>query len=161
VVAARAAGLEHPRQGLLGGERVDVGGLSLEALATPGHTPEHLANLLRDGSSPVALFSGGSLLVGAVARTDFISPEQTETLACSLYRSIQDQLLSLPDDLVVYPTHGAGSFCSVAPGGDRVTTIGRERTSNPLLAAVDEDTFVARLLGGFGTSRLTSSSCGR
>jgi glyoxylase-like metal-dependent hydrolase (beta-lactamase superfamily II)/rhodanese-related sulfurtransferase len=151
VVAARAAGLEHPHHGLLAGERLDVGGLTLEALATPGHTPEHLAYLLRDGSSPVALFSGGSLLVGAVARTDLISPEQTEALARSLCRSIQDQLLSLPDDLTVYPTHGAGSFCSVAPGGDRVTTIGRERASNPLLAAVDEDAFVARLLGGFGT----------
>jgi glyoxylase-like metal-dependent hydrolase (beta-lactamase superfamily II)/rhodanese-related sulfurtransferase len=151
VVAARAAGLEHPHHGLLGGERLDVGSLTLEALATPGHTPEHLAYLLSDGSSPVALFSGGSLLVGAVARTDLISPEQTEILARSLFRSIQEQLLSLPDDLAVYPTHGAGSFCSVAPGRDRVTTIGRERTSNPLLAAIDEDVFVARLLGGFGT----------
>jgi len=151
VVAARAAGLEHPHYGLLAGERLDVGGLTLEALATPGHTPEHLAYLLSDGASPVALFSGGSLLVGAVARTDLISPEQTEILARSLYRSIRDQLLSLPDDLAVYPTHGAGSFCSVEPGGERVTTIGRERTSNPLLAAVDEDAFVARLLGGFGS----------
>ena len=151
VIAASAAGLEHPHRGLSAGERLDVGGLTLEALPTPGHTPEHLAYLLSDGSSPVALFSGGSLLVSAVARTDLISPEQTEPLARSLYRSIQEQLLSLPDDLGVYPTHGAGSFCSVAPGGERVTTIGRERTSNPLLAAVDEDTFVARLLGGFGT----------
>ncbi|MGH9222519.1 MAG: MBL fold metallo-hydrolase [Acidimicrobiales bacterium] len=151
VVAARAAGLEHPNRGLMGGERLDVGGLTLEALATPGHTPEHLAYLLRDGPIPVALFSGGSLLVGAVARTDLTAPEQTEALARSLYRSIREQLLSLPDDLAVYPTHGAGSFCSVAPGGARVTTIGRERASNPLLAAGDEDTFVARLLAGFGT----------
>ncbi len=59
--------------------------------------------------------------------------------------------MALPDDLAVYPTHGAGSFCSVAPGGDRVTTIGRERVANPLLGAPDEDAFVARLLAGFGT----------
>ena len=151
VVAARAAGLEHPHHGLVGGGQVDLGGLTLEALATPGHTPEHLAYLLRDASQPVALFSGGSLLVGAVARTDLISPERTETLARSLWRSIQTQLLSLPDELAVFPTHGAGSFCSVAPGGERTTTIGRERSSNPLLAAADEDAFVARLVGGFGT----------
>ena len=151
VIAARAAGMAHSHHGMVGGERLEVGGLTMEALASPGHTPEHLAYLLRDGDSPVALFSGGSLLVGAVARTDLISPERTEELARSLWRSIQEQFLTLPDDLAVYPTHGAGSFCSVAPGGERVTTIGRERTSNPLLAAPDEDAFVARLLGGFGS----------
>jgi len=151
VVAARAAAMEHPYHGLSGGESLDLGGPTIEALATPGHTPEHLAYVLRDGSNPVALFSGGSLLVGAVARTDLISAEKTEELARSLWRSIQERLLSLPDDLAVYPTHGAGSFCSVAPGGERVTTIGRERRSNPLLSAVDEDAFVGQLLAGFGT----------
>ncbi|MGI8806739.1 MAG: MBL fold metallo-hydrolase [Acidimicrobiales bacterium] len=151
VIAARAAGMAHSHHGMVGGERLGVGGLILEALASPGHTPEHLAYLLRDGDSPVALFSGGSLLVGAVARTDLISPERTEELARSLWRSIQERFLTLPDDLAVYPTHGAGSFCSVAPGGERVTTIGRERISNPLLAVPDEDAFVARLLGGFGS----------
>lgn len=151
VVAARAGGLEHPHHGLAGGESIDLGDLTLEAVASPGHTPEHLAYLLRDGNRPVALFSGGSLLVGSVARTDLISPERTEELARSLWRSIHEQFLSLPDDLAVYPTHGAGSFCSVAPGGERATTIGRERSSNPLLGAPDEDSFVTRLLGGFGT----------
>ena len=151
VVAARAAGLEHPHHALAGGETLDVGGLTLEAIETPGHTPEHLAYLLRDGSRPVALFSGGSLLVGAVARTDLVSADATEPLARSLWRSIQERLLGLPDDLAVYPTHGAGSFCSVAPGGERVTTIGRERVANPLLNAPDEDAFVDRLLAGFGT----------
>ena len=151
VVAALAADLEHPHRGLADREEMDLGGLRLMALATPGHTPEHLAYLLRDGNRPVALFSGGSLLVGAVARTDLTSPERTEELARSLWRSIQDQILTLPDNVVVYPTHGAGSFCSVAPGGDRVTTIGRERASNPLLAVPGEDAFVDRLLSGLGT----------
>lgn len=151
VVAARAAGLEHPHHSLAGGETLDLGGLTLEAIETPGHTPEHLAYLLRDASQPVALFTGGTLLVGAVARTDLVAPEATEDLARALWRSIQQRLLCLPDDLAVYPTHGAGSFCSVAPGGERVTTIGRERDTNPLLGAPDEDAFVARLLAGFGT----------
>ena len=151
VIAARKARLEHPHHGMVGGEHLDVGGLTLEALASPGHTPEHLAYLLRDDGRPVALFSGGSLLAGAVARTDLTSPDRTEELARSLWCSIQEQFLTLPDDLAVYPTHGGGSFCSVAPGGERVTTIGRERSSNPLLTAPDEDAFVARLLGGFGS----------
>lgn len=133
------------------GEDVDLGGLTLRALATPGHTPEHLAYLLLDGPAPLALFSGGSLLVDAVARTDLISPDQTEPLARQLWRSLHQRVLSLPDDLPVYPTHGAGSFCSAPAGAERTTTIGRERAANPLLAAPDEDAFVKQLLAGLGT----------
>jgi glyoxylase-like metal-dependent hydrolase (beta-lactamase superfamily II)/rhodanese-related sulfurtransferase len=146
-----AGGHEYPVRGLADGEEIELGGLTLRALATPGHTPEHLAYLLLDGHTPIALFSGGSLLVDSVARTDLISPEQTDPLARSLWRSIHDRILSLPDDLPVYPTHGAGSFCSAPAGGDRTTTIGRERHANPLLAAPDEDAFVKELLEGLGS----------
>lgn len=140
-----------PVRGLIDGEDVDLGGLVLRPLATPGHTPEHLAYLLLDGSEPIALFSGGSLLVGSVARTDLITPDQTEELARSLWRSIHERILTLPDDLPVYPTHGAGSFCSAQASGERTTTIGRERRANPLLAAPDEDAFVKQLLGELGS----------
>ena len=117
----------------------------------PGARPRARRYLLLDGPRPVALFSGGSLLVGTVARTDLISPERTEALARALYRSMHERLLVLPDDLAVYPTHGAGSFCATPAGGQRTTTIGAERRHNPLLAAPDEDAFVAQLLAGFGT----------
>jgi hydroxyacylglutathione hydrolase len=133
------------------GDEIDLGGLTLRALATPGHTPEHLAYLLLDGTEPLALFSGGTLMAGGVARTDLLSPDLTEPLARAAYRSIRDRLLVLPDDLPVYPTHGAGSFCSAGPTGERTTTIGRERISNPLLQADTEDEFVATLLGGLGS----------
>ena len=133
------------------GDEIDLGGLTLRALATPGHTPEHLAYLLLDGAEPLALFSGGTLIAGGVARTDLLSPELTEPLARAAYRSIHDRLLVLPDDLPVYPTHGAGSFCSTATTGERTTTIGRERRSNPLLQIETEDEFVATLLGGLGS----------
>jgi glyoxylase-like metal-dependent hydrolase (beta-lactamase superfamily II)/rhodanese-related sulfurtransferase len=151
VVAAREAGLAHPHHGLVDGDGLDLGGLTLEAVATPGHTPEHLAYLLRDGRRPLVLFSGGSLLVGAVARTDLVAPERTEELARRLFRSVTDRLLALPDDLPVLPTHGAGSFCSAPAGAERATTIGRERRTNPLLAGADEDVFVRRLLEGLGS----------
>lgn len=151
VVASTAAGLEFPHHPLGDGDELAVGDLTLRALATPGHTPEHLAYLLLDGSRPLALFSGGSLMVGSVARTDLISPDQTEGLARSLWRSLHERILDLPDDLAVYPTHGAGSFCAAPAGSERTTTIGREKAANPLLAAPDEDAFVKLLLGGLGS----------
>jgi hydroxyacylglutathione hydrolase len=151
VLVPGAGGHEFPVRGIADGEDVDLGGLTMRALATPGHTPEHLAYLLLDGNSPVALFSGGSLLVDSVARTDLIAPDQTEDLARALWRSLQERILTLPDDLPVYPTHGAGSFCSTAAGGERTTTIGRERRANPLLAAPDEDAFVKQLLERLGS----------
>jgi len=151
VLAPRHAELAWPHRGFNHGDDIDLGGLRLEAVATPGHTPEHLSWLLRDGTAPVALFSGGALLVDSVARTDLIAPDQTEPLARALWRSLQKRILSLPDDVAVYPTHGAGSFCAAATNGERVTTIGRERRANPLLAAADEDAFVATLLAGYGS----------
>ena len=151
VIASRAGGIEFPHLGLGDGDELDLGGLTLEAIATPGHTPEHLAYLIRDGRTLLGLFSGGALLPGSVARTDLIDPAQTEPLARALYRSLHQRILSLPDELPVYPTHGGGSFCSTAAGGERTTTIGRERAANPLLLAPDEDAFVARLFASYGS----------
>jgi hydroxyacylglutathione hydrolase len=151
ILGPRASRLGFAHRGLEDGEGVDLGGLTLRALATPGHAPEHVSYLLLDGPRPVALFSGGALLVGTVARTDLASPELTEPLARAAYRSLHQRLLSLPDDLGVYPTHGTGSFCSAPVGDQRTTTIGVERRHNRLLAAADEDAFVAELLAGFGS----------
>lgn len=151
VLGSAAGRREFAHRPLGDADEVDLGGLRLRALATPGHTPEHLAYLLLDGPRPIALFTGGSLLVGAVARTDLSGDDRTEALARAMYQSIHRTLLALPDDLPVHPTHGAGSFCSAPAGGERSTTIGRERATNPLLAVPDEDGFVARLLAGLGT----------
>ena len=151
VLAAAAGHTAFPHRGLGDGTEVDLGGLTLRALATPGHTPEHLCYLLLDGPQPRALFSGGSLLVGAVARTDLIASERTEELARDLWRSLHEQVLALPGDLAVYPTHGAGSFCSAPAGNARTTTIGAERATNPLLGAPDQDAFVRLLLEGLGS----------
>jgi rhodanese-related sulfurtransferase len=98
----------------------------------------------------LGVFTGGSLLVGAAARTDLSGPEHTEPLARSQYASLR-RLLTLPEATPVYPTHGAGSFCSAPPGAERTTTIGRERAASPLLGAGDEDAFVKALLAGLGT----------
>jgi hydroxyacylglutathione hydrolase len=151
ILGPRKSRLGFDHRGLEDGEEVDLGGLTLRVLATPGHAPEHVSYLLLDAGRPLALFSGGALLVGTVARTDLAGPELTEPLARAAYRSLHQRLLSLPDDLGVYPTHGAGSFCAAPVGGERTTTIGTERRHNRLLAAADEDAFVAQLLAGFGS----------
>jgi hydroxyacylglutathione hydrolase len=148
--ASRSAQLEGRHHALDGGDEVDIAGLTLRALPTPGHTPDHLAYLLLDRSRPVAVFTGGSLMVGAAGRTDLFGPEHTESLARTMWRSIHEQLLVLPEDLAVYPTHGAGSFCAAPAGIERTTTIGREKAFNPLLRAGDEDEFVKLLLGSLG-----------
>jgi hydroxyacylglutathione hydrolase len=133
------------------GEELELAGLVLRAVATPGHTPEHLSYLFLDGDRPLALFTGGALLVGSVARTDLISDEQTIPLAKAAYRSAHKLVDGLSADVGVYPTHGAGSFCSAPTSSGRTTTVGRERASNQVLLALDEDVFASSFLGGLGT----------
>jgi hydroxyacylglutathione hydrolase len=151
-LASKGAELEVPHRDVEPGDEIALTDtLSLRAIPTPGHTPDHLAYLLCERNEPVALFSGGSLMVGTVGRTDLLGPEPREDLARQLYRALRDEILTLPDDLAVYPTHGAGSFCSAPGATERTTTIGRERATNVLLQAPDEDTFVRQLLAGLGT----------
>lgn len=149
-LAPAAARLNRDYVGLVDGEVVEVGRYRLGAIATPGHTPDHLSYLLSDDGGPVALFSGGSLMVGTVGRTDLLGDEHREELAHEMYRAVTQRILTLPDDLPVYPTHGAGSFCSAPGGGDRTTTIGHERATDPLLS-MGEDDFVTHLLAGLGS----------
>ena len=150
VLASADGGRAFRHRGLGDEDEVDLGGLTLRALATPGHTAEHLSYLLLDGTSPLGVFTGGSLLVGAAARTDLSGPEHTADLARAQYRSLQ-RLARLPDATTVYPTHGAGSFCSAPPGAERTSSIGVERLTNPYLSAPDEDSFVAELLASLGS----------
>jgi glyoxylase-like metal-dependent hydrolase (beta-lactamase superfamily II)/rhodanese-related sulfurtransferase len=150
-VLASAAGQRtfvHTR--LADGDEVDLGGLTLRALATPGHTLEHLSFLLLDGGREVGVFTGGSLIVGGAARTDLVSADRTDELARAQYRSLR-RLAGLPDDTAVWPTHGAGSYCTAPSTEERTTTIGAEKSTNPLLAAPDEQTFVATLVGDQGS----------
>ncbi|MFI6677292.1 rhodanese-like domain-containing protein [Kribbella sp. NPDC050470] len=150
-VLASAAGRRlFDHTGLSDGDEVDLGGLTLRTLATPGHTGEHLAFELLDGSTLLGVFTGGSLIVGGAARTDLAGSDQTEALSRAQYRSLR-RLAGLPDSTPVFPTHGAGSFCSAPGNAERTSTIGREKATNPLMAAPDEDAFVRQLLGGLGS----------
>ena len=148
-VVAVAEDVSFGRVPAADGDRFGSGRLTLTAVATPGHTPGHLSYVLRVGEgAPVAVFTGGSLLYGAVGRTDLIGPDQTIALTRAQYRSVRRLAGDLPDPVAVYPTHGFGSFCSATPASGTSSTIGAERVANIALTSDDEDDFVKELVAG-------------
>jgi hydroxyacylglutathione hydrolase len=129
-------------------DQIAAGSLTIAVKHTPGHTPGHLSYVLSEaGQDPAAVFTGGSMLYGAVGRTDLIGPDQTERLTRDQYRSVRRLAAELPDQVAVYPTHGFGSFCSATPTAGTSSTIGAERRTNVALLT-DEDAFVKELIAG-------------
>ena len=130
------------------GGRLEFGGVRLEVLETPGHAPEAICLLLydlaRDPSNPCAVLTGDTLFIGDVGRPSprpcaGVAPEQA---ARSLFASLHNKLLALPDDTLVYPAHGAGSTCGQNLSTDTVSTIGMQRRCNHALQPMTEDEFV-------------------
>lgn len=150
IIASAAGQRDFPHVGLDDGDEFDVGGFTLRALLTPGHTLEHVSYLLLDGDRPLGVFTGGSLIAGTAARTDLVDPDRTRELAYSQYDSLR-KLTTLPDHTAVWPTHGAGSFCSAPSGGRRTTTIAEQKASNPLLDSPDADAFADQLIASLGS----------
>ena len=145
------SGAEFEHQALTDGEQVELGNTVIEAIATPGHAPAHHSYLVTDhrrGDEPWFVLTGDSLLVGDVGRPDLhaASEESVEELARTLYRSLNERLLSLPDHLLVYPAHYAGSVCGRGLSGHPASSIGFERRNNQVLAAGSEDEFVEAVL---------------
>ncbi|MFZ4133691.1 MBL fold metallo-hydrolase [Streptomyces koyangensis] len=141
-----AARVSFPRTPVRDGDRVSVDqDLTLHAVATPGHTPHHTAYVLHEAGTPVAAFTGGSLLIGTVGRPDLVEPRLTEELARAQHASAHRLADTLPDATAVLPTHGFGSFCSSAQATGETSTVGQERSANEALVK-DADTFVAELL---------------
>lgn len=132
------------------GDRTEIdadAGLTLRAVATPGHTPHHTSYALEENGTAVAVFTGGSLLIGTVGRPDLVEPRLTEQLARAQHASAHRLAAELPDETEVLPTHGFGSFCSSSQAEGSATTIGKEKASNEALTR-DVDDFVAGLLAG-------------
>lgn len=149
VLASRLGNRSFRHRGLDDEEEVDLGGLTLRALATPGHTDEHLSFALLDGPTVLGVFSGGSLLIGSAARVDLVDPARVDELARAQYRSLH-RLAALGDEAELWPTHGGGSFCSTAAPAGTASTIGAERAANRLLL-LDEDDFVEQLVRSHGS----------
>jgi hydroxyacylglutathione hydrolase len=145
------SGVEFAHRALADGEVVELGNTEIEAIATPGHAPAHHSYLVTDhrrGDEPWFVLTGDSLLVGDVGRPDLhaVSEESVEELARTLYCSLNDRLLALPEHLLVYPSHYAGSVCGRGLSGHPASSIGFERRNNEVLAAGSEDAFVEAVL---------------
>ena len=135
------------------GDVVDVGYLRFTALHTPGHTPEHVSYALVDASragDTTVMFTGGSLLVGAVGRTDLLGHENAIPWAHDQYRSLREVILPHADYVSIFPTHGSGSLCSTGIASTPWSTIGFERRHNPMVRPIveghDIEAFVTTLL---------------
>ena len=146
------ADVAYDHQPLADGEEVRIGAVIVRAVHTPGHRPEHTAYLLIDthrGPEPWAVLTGDSLFVGDVARPD-LAVDKTDG-ARDIFRSLHGRLLTLPDDVEVWPGHLGGSMCG-GPGMDMKisSTVGYERHHNPMLALQDESEFVTQAIGALG-----------
>ena len=137
---------------LADGQRLSLGEVTLQVLATPGHTPESVCVVIheRDSDEPWGVLTGDTLFIGDVGRPDLLSSAgvTAEDLARSLYRSIHDKLLTLPDSVGVFPAHGAGSACGKNLSTATASTIGEQRATNYALQPMSEDDFVAAVTTG-------------
>ncbi|HEX7299123.1 MAG TPA: MBL fold metallo-hydrolase [Solirubrobacteraceae bacterium] len=145
------AGVKFDHHALVDGEVVRLGNTELQAVATPGHAAAHHAYLVTDhtrGEEPWFVLTGDALLVGDVGRPDLHAHgEQTvEAMARTLFRSLTERLLALPDDVLVYPAHYSGSVCGRGLSANPASTIGFERRHNRALRFDSEDAFVHALI---------------
>ena len=128
-------------------EDISIGSMVLTPVHTPGHTPEHVSYLVGVEGMAAAVFTGGSMLVGAAGRSDLLGEARADSLARLQYRSLR-RLAALDPSIEVHPTHGPGSFCAASTGGSSSSTIGAERDTSPVLAVETEDAFVEQHLSG-------------
>lgn len=152
----RRAEAEYEFEPLLEGEPLRFGNVRLEFLETPGHTPESVSvlvyDLQRSPRKPLAVLTGDTLFIGDVGRPDLMASKgvSAEELADLLYDSLRQKLLTLPDETLVYPAHGAGSACGKSLSTETVSTIGDQRRFNYALQPMDREEFVRIVTSGLG-----------
>jgi hydroxyacylglutathione hydrolase len=145
------AGVDFEHRALADGELVELGNTQVEAIATPGHAAAHHAYLVTDhtrGPEPWFVLTGDALLVGDAGRPDLHAhgTHTVDEMARTLYRSLTERLLTLPDELLLYPAHYSGSVCGRGLSANPASTIGFERRHNRALQFDSEDAFVEALV---------------
>ena len=144
---------EYPVDWLADGQRLSLGDVQLQVMATPGHTPESICVVVyehADDTAPYGIFTGDTLFIGDVGRPDLLGGFglKAEDLASMLFHSLHDKVLTLPDATQVFPAHGAGSACGKALSDEKSSTLGQQRATNYALAPMSEDEFVATVTEG-------------
>jgi glyoxylase-like metal-dependent hydrolase (beta-lactamase superfamily II) len=147
----QGAGVDFPHHPLADGDLIELGNTEIQAVATPGHALAHHAYLVTDrtrGDEPWFVLTGDALLVGDAGRPDLHAHGDltADEMARMLYRSLTGRLLTLPDDLLLYPSHYSGSVCGRGLSANPISTIGFERRHNRALQLDSEDEFVEALL---------------
>jgi hydroxyacylglutathione hydrolase len=140
-----AADVTHAFTGLHDGDEIELGNTHVKVLHTPGHSPESVCLLVTDlkrGADPWFALTGDTLFVGAVGRPDL--PGRARENAARLYASLHEKVLTLADDLEIYPGHFSGSVCGAGLSGKPMTTLGFEKRWNPMLR-LDRDAFIEKL----------------
>jgi hydroxyacylglutathione hydrolase len=133
------------------GEVFQVGDITLTTLHTPGHTPESTTYLLKDAQGkPYCIFTGDTLFIGDVGRPDLAQQADLtmEDMAATLYDSLQSKILTLPDDILIYPAHGAGSACGKNMSKETFDTLGNQKIENYALKAESKEAFIEAVTDG-------------
>ncbi|WP_118195779.1 MBL fold metallo-hydrolase [Albibacterium indicum] len=152
IYVSELLGADYPHKSFDDGDRIELGDISLEAINTPGHSPDSISILLIDKKGKEhALFTGDTLFIGDVGRPDLRENvgnirDKKEELAKKLYHSTREKMMTLPNDVIVYPAHGAGSLCGKNISTDLDSTIGREKKENYALQDMSEESFVDLIL---------------
>lgn len=142
------AGASYPHDALRDGSEIKLGKVRITALETPGHTPEGMSLVVTDeekSPKPWAVLTGDTLFIGDVGRPDLAKSHTPQQLAGMMYDSLHGKLLTLSNDVLVYPAHGAGSLCGRNMRAERSSTIGTERLTNYALQIKGRDEFIRQL----------------
>lgn len=147
IVFGKEAGVTFPHRAVNDGDELTVGGVKLDILETPGHTPESICVLVTDASNadePQKVLTGDTLFIGDVGRPDLAGGKgyTPQMMAVMMYDTLHDKLLKLDDAVEVYPAHGAGSMCGKNLSSDTSSTIGTQRQFNYALQPMTKDEFV-------------------
>lgn len=148
IAVGAAAGATFPHIALREGDEIRIGRVRIQAIETPGHTPESMCFVITDeekSSAPWAVLTGDTLFIGDVGRPDLATTHTPPQLAAMLYDSLHQKLMALPNSTLVYPAHGAGSLCGRSMRAEKFSTIGTERLTNPALQIQSKEEFVRDL----------------
>lgn len=152
IYVSKLVGAEYPHEPFDEGDEIALGAVRLKAINTPGHSPDSISIILADENGKEhSVFTGDTLFIGDVGRPDLREKAgniqaKREQLAEQMYHSTREKLMTLSEDILVYPAHGAGSLCGRNMSADLVSTIGREKRENYALQDMSKEEFVSLLL---------------